>query len=350
MAINSLKELEKFRFVLDYKIKELKQQIAPSEAELFALKRQHEEMSCEAEQYSKSRQALGVMISELKLKHSGLQHEFKSQQRRIEVHKAFILSYQQDLKDLYHVQNDYIKMKPILVNLFRKYVQGSFPPVDPLVMAAGENDAATSTNTATSTTVAKNSLSPQDKYNVERQLMEKNVLSLHRIMQTNKRSIKYDLGRKLRDRKELIAELDILLRDAQLFASQKNYIEETIAKHGDSQLSVLDLQKLMTLLGYGSKTILPITGFSEKPTSKLYTSVFLTGVDIEARQPEKTVSNEYNNSEVNGHNNTWDEVERQSVVIRLLEGRVEHLCAQLKLDSGQVFRRIDAQFLNLSHS
>ena len=45
-------ELEKFRFVLDYKIRELKLQIEPREKETAALRRQSEEMALELEQYT----------------------------------------------------------------------------------------------------------------------------------------------------------------------------------------------------------------------------------------------------------------------------------------------------------
>ncbi|RYG64965.1 hypothetical protein EON64_12910 [archaeon] len=62
------KELEKFRFVLDYKIKELKLQIAPRENEITTMRKQIEEMHLELEQYHKSNQALTLMIEELKLK------------------------------------------------------------------------------------------------------------------------------------------------------------------------------------------------------------------------------------------------------------------------------------------
>ncbi|KAJ1436599.1 hypothetical protein B484DRAFT_325042, partial [Ochromonadaceae sp. CCMP2298] len=48
-------ELEKFRFVLDYKIKELKLQIAPRESEINTMRAQIGEMDQELEQYNKVR-------------------------------------------------------------------------------------------------------------------------------------------------------------------------------------------------------------------------------------------------------------------------------------------------------
>lgn len=57
--------MEKFRFVLDYKIKELKLQIAPRENEITVMQRQIEDMDLELEQYHKSNLALNLMIGKL---------------------------------------------------------------------------------------------------------------------------------------------------------------------------------------------------------------------------------------------------------------------------------------------
>lgn len=46
----SLSQLEKFKFVLDYKIKELKRQIEPRENEISDMRHQIEEMDLELEQ------------------------------------------------------------------------------------------------------------------------------------------------------------------------------------------------------------------------------------------------------------------------------------------------------------
>merc|ERR1712023_12718 len=61
-------ELEKFKFVLDYKIKELKRQIEPRENEITDMKEQIKEMDSELEQYHKSNAALDLMIGTLREK------------------------------------------------------------------------------------------------------------------------------------------------------------------------------------------------------------------------------------------------------------------------------------------
>lgn len=66
-------ELEKFKFVLNYKIQELQRQIAPRQREIKDMREQTKEMELELLQYHKSNAALDLVIGELKLKKAGLQ-------------------------------------------------------------------------------------------------------------------------------------------------------------------------------------------------------------------------------------------------------------------------------------
>jgi hypothetical protein len=59
-------ELEKFKFVLDYKIKELKAQVEPREAEIGALRAQIKEVDAELEAYHKSNADLDTLIGTLR--------------------------------------------------------------------------------------------------------------------------------------------------------------------------------------------------------------------------------------------------------------------------------------------
>ena len=72
-------ELEKFKFVLDYKIKELKKQIEPREVEIMEMKEQIKDMDQELERYHKNNSSLELTISDLKLKLDGMQREILGQ-------------------------------------------------------------------------------------------------------------------------------------------------------------------------------------------------------------------------------------------------------------------------------
>lgn len=66
-------ELEKFKFVLDYKIKELKQQIEPREAEIAAMRKQVKEVDAELGAYHTSNAELDRMIGDLRTELDRLQ-------------------------------------------------------------------------------------------------------------------------------------------------------------------------------------------------------------------------------------------------------------------------------------
>lgn len=59
-------ELEKFKFVLDYKIKELKRDIAPRGQEITRLKRETNEMDKNLKHYNKINANLGYIVDDLK--------------------------------------------------------------------------------------------------------------------------------------------------------------------------------------------------------------------------------------------------------------------------------------------
>jgi chromosome segregation ATPase len=59
-------ELEKFKFVLDYKIKELKRDINPREMEISRLKRDTNEMDENLRKYNKINANLGYVVDDLR--------------------------------------------------------------------------------------------------------------------------------------------------------------------------------------------------------------------------------------------------------------------------------------------
>ena len=61
-------ELEKFKFVLDYKIKELKRDVVPREEEISRMKETTNEMDCELQNLNAVNENLGVVIDDLRVR------------------------------------------------------------------------------------------------------------------------------------------------------------------------------------------------------------------------------------------------------------------------------------------
>ena len=92
-------ELEKFRFVLDYKIRELKLQIEPREKETAALRRQSEEMALGLT-VSKSGQTLELMLNELRLKSEGLRKELNYQEELEKANARLLEKFKRSTRDM----------------------------------------------------------------------------------------------------------------------------------------------------------------------------------------------------------------------------------------------------------
>ena len=76
-------ELEKFKFVLDYKIKELKHKIGPRERKIQVLNEQKTKMQNEVKHFEVVNRNLQLIVQDLKDKLEGLQQEQKSIQDKI---------------------------------------------------------------------------------------------------------------------------------------------------------------------------------------------------------------------------------------------------------------------------
>ena len=115
-------ELEKFKFVLDYKIKELKRQIEPRESEIADLRRQVEEMDLELEQYHKSNAALDLMIGELRLKLDGMSKELSQQKALIKAGESYTRKFRRDLAMCAAGVEDQNDLKAGVKELYQRYV------------------------------------------------------------------------------------------------------------------------------------------------------------------------------------------------------------------------------------
>jgi cilia- and flagella-associated protein 57 len=90
-------ELEKFKFVLDYKIKELKRQIEPRENEIADMKEQIKEMDHELELFHKSNAQLDLLIGEQRKRINAMQHETASYRKVLCDQQSWVRRFRCDL-------------------------------------------------------------------------------------------------------------------------------------------------------------------------------------------------------------------------------------------------------------
>jgi hypothetical protein len=71
-------ELEKFKFVLDYKIKDLKRDIGPRELEIQKLNEQTNKMRQELKHFNRVNQNLALIVDDLRMRQEGLTNEVQN--------------------------------------------------------------------------------------------------------------------------------------------------------------------------------------------------------------------------------------------------------------------------------
>lgn len=86
-------ELEKFKFVLDYKIKELKRDITPKEVETSSLKQQTNEKDRELRAYNTINASLGFMVEDLRTRQENMQECIRLARDSIRRNESYIRSY-----------------------------------------------------------------------------------------------------------------------------------------------------------------------------------------------------------------------------------------------------------------
>jgi len=181
-------ELEKFRFVLDYKIKELKAQIDPKTADIASMKTQTQAMDDELSDYMRKNKQLALSISQLQMKQRALQEEIKSQKRRLREDLALIKRFKLDLSDCMETIAEPKALKESVTGLYRKYVQGG----------AKRQDLDTDM---------------QKEYNRQRDYLEKSVDSLKRKLEKDSQAHRIDNMRIMQENVSLIREINDLRRE-----------------------------------------------------------------------------------------------------------------------------------------
>ncbi len=113
-------ELEKFKFVLDYKIKELKSQIDPKNDDIAAMKRDIQGMDSDLEDYHRKNKLLQQDITSLQSKQRGLVEEICVQRKRLTNSKLALIRFSHDLHDVWKLCDEN-KFKEAFVAFYKKY-------------------------------------------------------------------------------------------------------------------------------------------------------------------------------------------------------------------------------------
>ena len=115
-------ELEKFKFVLDYKIKELKRDIGPSKDNIQFLHEQVNKMQIEVKHFMRISANLDLIVKDMKLRHKGLEDENSKCGVKLDRQELEKKRFKEDVRDVVTNIGDFKKLKKGVIRLYKTYV------------------------------------------------------------------------------------------------------------------------------------------------------------------------------------------------------------------------------------
>lgn len=116
-------DLEKFKFVLDYKIKEMKQEITPRELDAQKLHEQNTKMNQEVKHFARVSSNLKLIKKDLRMRLDGLLKESNDIREKILTQEGYMKQFKDDIFQCLHYIGDYKKLKRNVIQLHKVYVK-----------------------------------------------------------------------------------------------------------------------------------------------------------------------------------------------------------------------------------
>lgn len=198
-------ELEKFKFVLDYKIKELKAQIDPKSEAIAEMMKQIQAMDSDLEDYHRKNKQLQVNIQQLQSKQRSLQDEIVTQRKKMLESQTIIKRFKNDLHECVQFIQEPKQLKDSVAGLYKKYV--------PNGIKKQELDA-----------------DIQREYNRQRDYLEKSVESLKRKLLKDSDVHRQDNTRILQENVQLIREINDLRREIDYLKRERQQQRLNVSK------------------------------------------------------------------------------------------------------------------------
>ncbi|XP_046708698.1 cilia- and flagella-associated protein 57 isoform X1 [Silurus meridionalis] len=212
-------ELEKFKFVLEYKVNELKKQIEPRENEVKEMKEQVHEMDVELEQFRKKNIQLELTISEMKLKLKATDKERKKETQRVRDVEGALHRFKTDLHNCVGFIQEPKKLKESVREIYERYVQQS----DVVEIDGGEADV-------------------QREYSRQREHMERNMELLRRRLAKDTKVHEDKNIKLMKENVSLIKEINNLRAELRLLQTRFHEYETQNVSSKNKSKSVMRMK------------------------------------------------------------------------------------------------------------
>jgi len=198
-------ELEKFKFVLDYKIRELKAQIDPKSEKIADMMKQIQAMDADLEDYHRKNKQLQVNIQQLQSKQRSLQEEIVTQRKKMLESQTIIKRFKTDLHESIQFIQEPKLLRESVASLHKKYV--------PNGIKKQELDA-----------------DIQREYNRQRDYLDKSVESLKRKLLKDSEVHRQDNTRILQENVQLIREINELRKEIDFLKRERQQQRLNVSK------------------------------------------------------------------------------------------------------------------------
>eukprot|EP00747_Dinoflagellata_sp_TGD_P106608 gnl/TRDRNA2_/TRDRNA2_169896_c2_seq1.p1 gnl/TRDRNA2_/TRDRNA2_169896_c2~~gnl/TRDRNA2_/TRDRNA2_169896_c2_seq1.p1 ORF type:complete len:1270 (+),score=343.39 gnl/TRDRNA2_/TRDRNA2_169896_c2_seq1:135-3944(+) len=198
-------ELEKFKFVLDHNIKELKLQIDPKNDAIAEMKRQIQALDTDLEAYHKKSNQLMVSIEQLQISQKTMQDEVLTQRKKVADCKTITKMFKNDLHECIQYIQEVKPFRESVLSFYKKYCPNG---------------------------VKKQELHPdiQREYNRQRDYLEKSVESLKKKLDKDSEVHRQDNMRVLEENVSLIREIGELRREMNHLKHERQQQKVNLAK------------------------------------------------------------------------------------------------------------------------
>ncbi|CAH8666313.1 unnamed protein product [Dicrocoelium dendriticum] len=218
-------ELEKFKFVLDYKIKELKKQIEPRENDIKNYKEQIQEMESELQRFHKQNNQLEINIAELRQKYKSVEKELIQERQATRDVEALVRRFKTDLFNCVGAIQDPKTLKSNVVALYKKHIHE-----DMSVQNSQTGEASVDSDI-------------QKEFARQREHLERSIAGLRKKLAKDTELHHLGYVRVMQENVSLIAEINSLRQELKLCRNRITELEATLGlnrKQGETARQLLN--------------------------------------------------------------------------------------------------------------
>ncbi|KAF4740275.1 hypothetical protein FOZ62_029855, partial [Perkinsus olseni] len=225
-------ELEKFKYIMDYKIKELKAQVGPKEGDIAEMKKQISDMDRDLEEHHKQNKHLMDDIKQMRGKQKELQREVVKNRQRLSDLRRVSRAFK---TDLYHTTQHILdpeKLRESFVAMAKKYAE--LPDDDEEAAEKKEEDEEEEPDEQEPTKKDIDALGEEirDEYEQQRGYLEAKVNKLRTKLQKDAEARRKDNSRIMGENIGLLSEIGELRKELQALKTERQERKMSVSRPG----------------------------------------------------------------------------------------------------------------------